>query len=683
MASNISELVGQEAPITSFAEDKLNRSVVSNLLLKHIENTSPAYSEVIAIRGAWGSGKSSILNLAENSNQSSDIKILRFNPWYFHSIENIIQQYFETLAKFLEENGQDKKSIPSQLRKYGQRLARINTSGVEVLIGGRATWLLQRLQKSVRKEESLEAIKNGLKEDISKLNYKIAVFIDDLDRLSKEEILIVFKLVKLLADFENITYVVAIDFSQVNSMLSLRPKEAPKYLEKIFSSIIEVPELPPELLKSFTISEFGRILSGTDYEKRIDQKHWEKVYSEVIQPIVKTPRDVKRICQNLFYSFHVEKLLVNTVDIIAMETIRVIKPEVFHEIFRNAGYLTSHHNYGFSTQGNNFHPLIESFSVDPDWTNNLIGSMFQFGNQYIGKPSYTREFESTWIRERRVATRRILDYYQTKTEDDGLKLQLLAEKVAQLEDSDLIAEQIQKLNSHEIETVLELLLPMAKDGIIAKSDELLLGVFRVYPKLKKREPESILDLGPYLAVRRLVVAVLQQIVQKDQFAKTLFPRISNLLARIHFVEVIGNIPNVGQGFISSEVDKELSRQISSELSSLQDSSFISLGSPMEVLTLNAQLNQTWVCTQVNPFNPIVAEVIFKDSVSYGYRQEMGSGSGEVMRVLNWAGLRHIYGEDSSIQKAFDGLENLDEELQAIKKLIDDGEQKGFLDIPDN
>ena len=229
--------------------------------------------------------------------------------------------------------------------------------------------------------------------------------IDDLDRLSKDEILIVFKLVKLLADFENITYVVAIDFNQVNSLLSLNSNDASKYLEKIFSSIIEVPELPPQLLRSFTTSEFGRIISGTDYENRIIQNHWDKVYSDVIQPIIKTPRDVKRICQNLFYCFHVEKLIVNPVDIIAMETIRVIKPDVFHEIFRNASYLTSYNNLSSQIQRTDFHPLRESYLSDPEWTNNLIASLFQFANQYIGNTSYTREFESIWIRERRVATK--------------------------------------------------------------------------------------------------------------------------------------------------------------------------------------------------------------------------------------------------------------------------------------
>lgn len=683
MTSNISELLGQEEPISSIAEDKLKRFVVSNLLLKHIENTSPSYSEVIAIRGAWGSGKSSILNLAEDSNQSNEIKILKFNPWYFHSIENIIQQYFETLAKFLEEIGQDKKSIPKKLRDYGQRLARINTSGVEVLIGGRAAWFLRIFQKSIRKEESLEAIKNGLKRDISKLNYKIAVFIDDLDRLSKDEILIVFKLVKLLADFENITYVVAIDFNQVNSLLSLNTNDASKYLEKIFSSIIEVPELPPELLRSFTISEFQRIIAGTDYETRIIQNHWEKVYSDVIQPIIKTPRDVKRICQNLFYSFHVEKLIVNPVDIIAMETIRVIRPDVFHEIFRNAGYLTSYNNLGSQIQRSDFHPLKQSFASDPEWTNNLIGSLFQFANQYIGNTSYTRDFESTWIRERRVATKRILDYYQTKTEDDGLKLQLIAERCAQYADRELIFNELQALKLREIETVLELLLLMAKDRIISKSDELLLGVFRLYPLLSKREPESILDLGPYLAVRRLIVAVLQQIEDKNQFATQLFPGITELLAKIHFVEVIGNIPNVGQGFISQDLEADLALRISNELGALDDHTFIQVGSPMEVLTLSAHLNQTWVCSKVNPFNPLVAEAIFRDSVTYGYKQEMTARSGEVMRVLNWAGLRYIYGDDSEIQRAFNEINDSDEDLKAIGELISEGEPKGFFDIPAN
>ena len=75
--------------------------------------------------------------------------------------------------------------------------------------------------------------------------------------------------------------------------------------------------------------------------------------------------------------------------------------------------------------------------------------------------------------------------------------------------------------------------------------------------------------------------------------------------------------------------------------------------------------------------------IFRDSVTYGYKQEMTARSGEVTRVLNWAGLRHIYGDDSEIQRAFNEISELDEDLKAIGQLISEGEPKGFFDIPAN
>lgn len=54
-------------------------------------------------------------------------------------------------------------------------------------------------------------MKKTISSKMSERKDKIVVFIDDLDRLDKEEIRMVMKLVRSVADFPNIIYVLCFD----------------------------------------------------------------------------------------------------------------------------------------------------------------------------------------------------------------------------------------------------------------------------------------------------------------------------------------------------------------------------------------------------------------------------------------------------------------------------------------
>jgi predicted KAP-like P-loop ATPase len=74
---------------------------------------------------------------------------------------------------------------------------------------------------------------------------------DDIDRLDKEEIQAIFRLVKLTADFPNTVYILSCDIERVAEALAERygSKDAGKsFLEKIIQLSLPLPSLTPSKL---------------------------------------------------------------------------------------------------------------------------------------------------------------------------------------------------------------------------------------------------------------------------------------------------------------------------------------------------------------------------------------------------------------------------------------------------
>lgn len=113
-----------DKPIMNSEEDLLGRTSFSKKLGESIQSWTEKESLVIALYGKWGSGKSSVINLAKEhikkSSRGNKPTIIDFNPWLFSESNNITQHFFEEVAKELEikfESKKDKK-IADKLRLY-------------------------------------------------------------------------------------------------------------------------------------------------------------------------------------------------------------------------------------------------------------------------------------------------------------------------------------------------------------------------------------------------------------------------------------------------------------------------------------------------------------------------------------------------------------------------------------
>lgn len=125
-----------------------------------------------------------------------------------------------------------------------------------------------------------------LKEEISaallKRGKRILVIIDDIDRLGLEEVRDVFRVVKSVADFPNITYLMAFDKRVVTrSLEGLHRGSGEDYLEKIVQVPFELPLADRLSIRSLFFEGLNVILSEIE-PNTFDQTYWGNVFLEGI-----------------------------------------------------------------------------------------------------------------------------------------------------------------------------------------------------------------------------------------------------------------------------------------------------------------------------------------------------------------------------------------------------------------
>jgi len=118
-----------DKPIETEKDDFLGRKRFSQHLGKALLDWKEKESLVIALYGEWGSGKSSVINLASENIEKSDIEnkptIIEFNPWIFSEEDSMGEHFFNEIAKELEIRNDTKKDkrIAKKLKFYASLLS--------------------------------------------------------------------------------------------------------------------------------------------------------------------------------------------------------------------------------------------------------------------------------------------------------------------------------------------------------------------------------------------------------------------------------------------------------------------------------------------------------------------------------------------------------------------------------
>ena len=161
------------------------------------------------------------------------------------------------------------------------------------------------------------------------------MLIDDIDRLDQESMRFMFRLIRLNADFDGVTYVLAFDRDVVASVLTQEQGVAGiEYLEKIIQVGFDIPPAEQDKLDrlfSQSLDKIG-ILNDISEENLI---RWLDLKVGGIGKLIRTPRDVVRYANGLAVNGGIVANEVNPVDLSAIEAIRTFAPELYSFIRNN------------------------------------------------------------------------------------------------------------------------------------------------------------------------------------------------------------------------------------------------------------------------------------------------------------------------------------------------------------
>jgi len=335
-------MIQSDEPIESKEQDHLGRFRTAQIIANEIRNVDSRSGAVIGVLGPWGSGKTSLINMIRKELEAEPAySFVDFNPWLFSGSDDLVRSFFGELSEQLRIGKGKLYSLADQLEHYGDAVAPLQVLPVVGSWIGRISGTGQAVKKLRGKGEGgVGALRKKINEHMKGLTAPIVVIVDDVDRLPTSEIREIFKLVRLTASFPNIIYVVAFDRVRVETALAEDGLPGRDYLEKIIQVNYDVPAIPGSAIREQLLQALDDSLQGIENTGSFDTKRWPDVFEEVIRPLIRNMRDVRRYTASLRGSVSSLDGQVELVDVLAIEAVRVFLPDTYSSILENQRALT-------------------------------------------------------------------------------------------------------------------------------------------------------------------------------------------------------------------------------------------------------------------------------------------------------------------------------------------------------
>ncbi|PIT14257.1 hypothetical protein BGI32_08030 [Snodgrassella alvi] len=326
-----------DAPVSSKEEDKFSRWKFAERVGQVIARREDPSSLVIGLYGVWGDGKTSVLNFIQQSLESEEKVIcIKFNPWRYGTEDDLLKGFFFTIAEALDteliRRGDYFKDLVKNIAPH---------IGTPIKLG----WLGNIISHFIKKVDTDE-LKKRIEAELEKAQKRVLILIDDVDRLDKAEIQLLFKIVKLIADFKYTAYILAFDKDIVASSLQERYAGAnhnagEAFLEKIIQIPLYLPAIDNKNLQQFCLNNINNALTVAEIKLTDEQyRTFRHYYFSAFNEQLCTPRRAKLYGNALLFSLPLLKGEVNPVDLMLIEGVRIFYPSLYEAIRNHKNFFT-------------------------------------------------------------------------------------------------------------------------------------------------------------------------------------------------------------------------------------------------------------------------------------------------------------------------------------------------------
>jgi len=295
------------------------------------------------------------------------VAVLDFTPWeisghaslsqaFFRELENTVArdapndnvtnnrvQKLRAYAKLAALGGETVKLVGKALRAFGEETGLAIETAAEAFkrTGEIASEAAEAGEAKVKAaEHSLSELKRSVTKEMKSLKRPILIVIDDIDRLTSEEIREIFQLVKANANFPNLIYMLMFDREIVSVALDvLSGGRGSEFLDKIVQVLLHVPQPVAKDVHQLLFDALDLQLGAPGLKERWDTTRWSQVWLGGMANYFRNLRNVYRYLGS--FGFQVTQMKngdtfeLNPVDLIALEALRLFEPALYENLLRH------------------------------------------------------------------------------------------------------------------------------------------------------------------------------------------------------------------------------------------------------------------------------------------------------------------------------------------------------------
>jgi hypothetical protein len=303
---------------------------------------------VLALIGSWGSGKSSVLGkvtrrLRETENGEGWL-IAELNPWLYSDLESLTQALFSEIREALPKD-ERWSEVRQRIGGFGRAISPLGKA--TAVFGLDSEGLIQEVSNRVSGDTSASAAKRKAEEALRKAGRPVLVVMDDLDRLTPEELLVVFKLVRLVGHLPGVYYLISfdertlLDVLQRTELVGNSEPRAREFLEKIVQVRLDLPAFRERDADLLVDRSLAAVLASHNLTLTPDeQQRLSEAYYRYLQARLRTPRAIKRFFGQADATLSQLTGNVDIVDFLLVTFLRTSEPRAYQLLWQHRAELT-------------------------------------------------------------------------------------------------------------------------------------------------------------------------------------------------------------------------------------------------------------------------------------------------------------------------------------------------------
>lgn len=326
-------LLDSDRALETGTKDQYGFVGIAKRLAPSIIEASKGDGMVIGLEGRWGSGKTSLLNFLRTEftvAQNEAVHTITIAPWLNGDTSSVVDALLEPMMTILKEkeievmtaegnreNATREKiaEVNQLLQAYGPKTARriasfANVAGYVLpgaqMIGGALKAGADAADQMMPVGPTPSELKRKISMKIKELNVRFVIILDDLDRLEPDQAVEVVRLVRSVADFPRVVYLMCYDRKILAQALKtgLKVPDGDLFLQKIIQLTFSIPLPEPFDLRTQFLNEAKAI-----YAEVVDADADANLISDLRAAVdregmrLSTPREVKLALNSIRFIF--------------------------------------------------------------------------------------------------------------------------------------------------------------------------------------------------------------------------------------------------------------------------------------------------------------------------------------------------------------------------------------------